>query len=104
MADQPADRPTIFTDGAPAPPVTSFVASKSFCRFVNAINAHNMTLVGDATFNDGIFLTVAAVDRALKHDMGEDEQVFWKRSEGEGDELRDLKGQNPSFPWNFTVT
>jgi hypothetical protein len=31
------------------------------------------------------------------HDRGEDEQELWKRSEGEGDELRDLKGENPSF-------
>jgi hypothetical protein len=28
---------------------------------------------------------------------GEDEQELWKRSEGEGDELRDLKRENPSF-------
>jgi hypothetical protein len=35
--------------------------------------------------------------------MGEDEQELWKRSEGEGDELRDLKGENPSFPQNFTI-
>jgi hypothetical protein len=33
----------------------------------------------------------------------EDEQEFQKRSEGEGDELRDLKGERPSFPQNFTV-
>jgi hypothetical protein len=37
------------------------------------------------------------------HVRGEDEQEFWKRNEGEGDELRDLKGDNPSFPQNFTV-
>jgi hypothetical protein len=45
------------------------------------------------------------VDKALKGSMarGEDEQEFWKRSEGEGDELWDLKGENPSFPWNFTI-
>jgi hypothetical protein len=30
------------------------------------------------------------------HGRGEDEQELWKRSEG-GDELRDLKGENPSF-------
>jgi hypothetical protein len=29
--------------------------------------------------------------------------VIWKRSGGEGDELRDLKGENPSFPQNFTI-
>jgi hypothetical protein len=46
--------------------VTSFAASKSFCRSVDVINAHNMILVGDASINGGIFLVVAAVDRALK--------------------------------------
>jgi hypothetical protein len=55
--------------GQPAPLVTSFASSKSFCRSVNAINAHGMTLVGDASFNDGIFLAVATVDRALKESM-----------------------------------
>jgi hypothetical protein len=33
------------------------------------INAHDMTLVGDASFNDGIFLAVVAVDRELKGSM-----------------------------------
>jgi hypothetical protein len=59
----------IFTDAAPAPPVTSFVASKSFCRSVDAINAQDMTLVGDDSFNGGIILAAAAVDRALKGSM-----------------------------------
>jgi hypothetical protein len=31
------------------------------------------------------------------HGRGKDEQKLWKRSEGEGDELRVLKGENPSF-------
>jgi hypothetical protein len=31
--------------------------------------------------------------------MGEDEQELWNRSEGEGDELRDLKGENPPPPF-----
>jgi hypothetical protein len=62
--------PAIFTNGASAPPVTSFATSKSFCRSVDVINAHNMTLAGDASFNSGIFLTVAAVDRELKGFMG----------------------------------
>jgi hypothetical protein len=30
---------------------------------------HDMTLVGDASFNGGIFLAAAAVDRALKGSM-----------------------------------
>jgi hypothetical protein len=37
------------------------------------------------------------------HGKGEDEQELWKRSEREGDELMDLKGENLSFPWNFTI-
>jgi hypothetical protein len=31
------------------------------------------------------------------HGTGEDEQELWKRSEGEGDELRDFKGREPVF-------
>jgi hypothetical protein len=62
-------RPAIFADGAPAPPVTSFAASKSFSRSIDVTKAHNMTLVGDASFNSGIFLAAAAVDRALKGSM-----------------------------------
>jgi hypothetical protein len=31
------------------------------------------------------------------HGRGEDEQELWKRSEGEGDELRDFKGREPLF-------
>jgi hypothetical protein len=49
--------------------VTSFAASKSFGRSVDAINAHDMTVAGDASFNGGIFLVAAAVDRALKGSM-----------------------------------
>jgi hypothetical protein len=64
-----AGQMTIFANGAPAPPVTSFAASKSFCRSVDAINTHNMTLAGDASLNGGIFLAMAAVDRALKGSM-----------------------------------
>jgi hypothetical protein len=59
-------QPAIFVNGTPAPPVTSFVVFKSFYRSVDAINTHVMTLAGDASFNDGIFLVVAAVDRTLK--------------------------------------
>jgi hypothetical protein len=72
MAGRPgelADRPAIFTDSTSAPPVTSFVASKSFSRSVDTTKAHDMTLVGGASFNGGTFLAVAAVDRALKGSM-----------------------------------
>jgi hypothetical protein len=64
-----AGRLAIFADGASAPPVTSFATSKSFCRYVNVINAHDMTLAGDASFNGGIFLVAAVMDRALKGSM-----------------------------------
>jgi hypothetical protein len=47
----------------------SFAASKSFSRSGNAIKAHNMTLACGASFNGGIFLVAAAVDRALKGSM-----------------------------------
>jgi hypothetical protein len=61
-----AGRLAIFVDGVLAPPVTSFIASMSFYRSINAMNPHNMTLVGDASFNSGIFLAAAVVDKALK--------------------------------------
>jgi hypothetical protein len=48
--------------------VTSFAASKS-CRSVDATKAHDMTLASDASFNGGIFLAVAAMDRAWKGSM-----------------------------------
>jgi hypothetical protein len=50
--------------------VTSLVASKS-CKSIDVTKAHDMTLVGDAYFNSGIFLAAAAVDRALKGSVGE---------------------------------
>jgi hypothetical protein len=62
-------RPATFADGAPAPPVTSFVASKALYRFVNVTKAHDMTLAGGASLNGGIFLAAAAVDKALKGSM-----------------------------------
>jgi hypothetical protein len=72
MADRPgelAGRLAIFADGTPTPLVASFAASKSFSRSVDAIKAHDMTLVGGASFNGGIFLAAAAVDKALKGSM-----------------------------------
>jgi hypothetical protein len=71
-ASQPGELsgwPAIFADGAPAPPVTSFVESKSFCGSIDDINTHDMTLAGDASFNGGIFLVAATVDRALMGSM-----------------------------------
>jgi hypothetical protein len=49
--------------------MTSSVASKSFSMSDDATKAHDMTLAGDASFNGGIFLAAAAVDRALKGSM-----------------------------------
>jgi hypothetical protein len=62
-------QPAIFNNGAPAPPVTSFEASKYFRRSVDVTKAHDMTLAGGASFNGGIFLMAAALDRALKGSM-----------------------------------
>jgi hypothetical protein len=64
-----AGRSAIFAVGVPAPPVASFVAPKSFCRSVDATKAHDMTLMGGASFNGGIFLAATSVDRALKGSM-----------------------------------
>jgi hypothetical protein len=36
---------------------------------VDVTKAHNMTLAGGASFNGGIFLVAAVVDRALKGSM-----------------------------------
>jgi hypothetical protein len=49
--------------------VTSFVASRVFSRSVNVTKAHDMTLVGGASFNGGIFLAAATIDSALKGSM-----------------------------------
>jgi hypothetical protein len=72
MVDQPgelAGRPAIFADGMPAPPVTSFVASKALSRSFDATKAHDMTLAGGASLNGGNFLVAVVVDKALKGSM-----------------------------------
>jgi hypothetical protein len=102
MAGRPGElvgRPAIFADGALAPSVTSFVASKSFPRSVDANKACDLTLVSGASFNGGIFLVVAVVDRALKGSM-----VGERMNKSFGREVREkemsygiLKGENPSF-------
>jgi hypothetical protein len=58
--------PAIFANGTPAPPLTSFVASRVFSGSVDVTKAHDMTLAGGASFNGWIFLAAAVVDRALK--------------------------------------
>jgi hypothetical protein len=62
-------RSAIFTDGVPAPLMTFFTASKALFRFVDVTKAHDMTLVGGASLNGGIFLAAAVVDKALKGSM-----------------------------------
>jgi hypothetical protein len=79
-----AGRPAIFTDGALAPPVTSFAASKSFSRSINVTKSHDMTLAGDASFNGVIFLMAATVDRALKLSMAGE-----RMNKGFGREVRE---------------
>jgi hypothetical protein len=64
-----AGQPTIFTDGMPAPLMTSCAASRVFSRSVDATKAHDRTLAGGASFNGGIFLTATAVDKALNGSM-----------------------------------
>jgi hypothetical protein len=64
-----ARRLTILADGMLAPLVTSLATSKSFSRSVDVTKARDMTLAGGASFNGGIFLAMAAVDRALKGSM-----------------------------------
>jgi hypothetical protein len=77
-----ADRPDNFADGAPAPLVTSFVASTVFSRSVDATKAYDMTLAGGASFNGGIFLAATAVDRALKGSMAGERMNKSFRREG----------------------
>jgi hypothetical protein len=62
-------RSAIFADGASAPPVTSFAASKALSRSIDATKAHDITLAGGAFLNGGIFLAVVAVDKAWKGSM-----------------------------------
>jgi hypothetical protein len=64
-----AGRLAIFTDGTLTPPVTSFAASKSFSRSFNVTKVHDMTMASGVSFNGGIFLVAAVVDRALKGSM-----------------------------------
>jgi hypothetical protein len=72
MAGWPGEmvgRPAIFANGAPAPLVASFAASRVFSRSVDVTKAHDMTLVGGASLNSGIFLVATAVDKVLKGSM-----------------------------------
>jgi hypothetical protein len=78
--------------------MTSFAASKAFSKSVDVTSAHDGTLAGGASLNGGIILMAAVVDRTLKGSKaGEEMKKLWKRSEGEGDELRDFKGREPLF-------
>jgi hypothetical protein len=57
----------------PAPPMTSFAASKAFSKSVDVTSAHDVTLVGGASFNGGIILAATVVDMALKGSMAREE-------------------------------
>jgi hypothetical protein len=72
MASHPgelAGQWAIFANGTLAPPVTSFVAPKSFSRSVDVTKTQDMTLGDGSSFNGGIFLVAVVVDRALKGSM-----------------------------------
>jgi hypothetical protein len=60
---------SLFANGTLAPPGTSLVASKALSMSVNVTKEHNMTMVGGASLNGGIFLAAAAVGKALKGSM-----------------------------------
>jgi H+/Cl- antiporter ClcA len=49
--------------------VTSFAASRVFSWTIDVTKAHDMTLAVGTTFNGGVFLATAMVDRALKGSM-----------------------------------
>jgi hypothetical protein len=62
----------------------TFIASWVFSRSVDGTKAHDITLVGGASFNGGIFLVAAVVDRALKGSMtGERMNKIFGRELGE---------------------
>jgi hypothetical protein len=46
--------------------VTTFASSRVFSTSVDATKAHDVTMAGGASFNGGIFLAAAWVDRELK--------------------------------------
>jgi hypothetical protein len=60
-----AGQPPIFTDGAPAPLVTSLVTSKTLSKSLDATRVQNVTSAED-TLSGGITLMAAAVDTTLK--------------------------------------
>jgi hypothetical protein len=49
--------------------VTSITSSGVFSRSIDVTKAHDMTLAGGASFNGGIFLAAATMDRAFKGSM-----------------------------------
>jgi hypothetical protein len=68
-----AGRPPIVVDGAPAPPMTSFVASKALSKSIDVTSAHDVTLVGDVSLKGRIILTAAVVDKVLKGSIAKEE-------------------------------
>jgi hypothetical protein len=105
MADQLgelASWPAISTHGTPAPLVTSFAASKSLSKSINVINAHDMTLAGDAFFNSWIFLVATVVDGALNRSMlGERMNKSFGREVREKEMSEGFKGREPLFSSEF---
>jgi hypothetical protein len=81
----PVGRSAIFTDGAPAPPVISFIASRVFSRPVNVTKVHDMTLRRWCLLQRWDFPCDGSDGQSIEgiHRRGEDEQELWKRSEGE---------------------
>jgi hypothetical protein len=53
--------------------MTFFAASKAFSKSIDATSAHDATLAGGASLNEGIILTAAAVNKALKGSMSREE-------------------------------
>jgi hypothetical protein len=68
-----AGLPAIVAIGVPAPPVTSFAASKAFSKSVDVTRAHDATLAGDASLKGRIILAAVAVDKVLKGSMAREE-------------------------------
>jgi hypothetical protein len=76
MAGQPGDlvgRLDIVANGLPAPPMTSFAASKAFSKSVEVTSAHDTSLVGDASLKGGIILVAVVVDKVLKGSIAREE-------------------------------
>jgi hypothetical protein len=97
--------PAIFADGMPTPLVTSFAASMALSMSIDATKAHDMTLVGGASLNGGIFLAAVVVDKALKGSMVVERmnKSFGREVRGREWVERFIKERIQLFRWNSTV-